>query len=118
MKKSKIERVRKLLVFTLILAILQSMLLHIGTTCNAHNIFSSYFFIELFIVISFFFWFEKKWYYLLLTVLVAMELVVFIKHDLPFTLLDLLVPLAFFIRVFAIYKLYSIVNCNLKIDTN
>jgi len=95
-----------LTLITILLAALQSFLFHIGTTCYGHEIFSIYFFVELFIfllvVLS---QLENKLSVLLYFIIFLFETVYFFLNDLPLDLNFMLI-----IGVIRIYVFVSLFN--------
>lgn len=91
---------------TLLLALAQSILLHLGTTDYAHRIISTYFFTEILIlgatVIA---GLKNKWTRVILMVLTAFETILFFQ-DTPISPNEILMIIAWCIRVYVIAGLF------------
>jgi hypothetical protein len=96
-----------LLYGTILLAVGQSLLLHLGTTDYAHKIISTYFIIEILLLgVTVIGGLRNKWTRVILVVLTVVETVLFFQ-DTPISPDDTLMIVAWCVRVYVIAGLFT-----------
>jgi hypothetical protein len=103
----RIKRGAILIYGTLLLAMGQSILLHLGTTDYGHRIISTYFVIEILILgVTVIGGLKNKWTRVILIALTAFETILFFQ-DTPISPDEILMIMAWCIRVYVIAGLFT-----------
>jgi hypothetical protein len=103
----KIKRATILIYVTVLLAAGQSILLHLGTSCNGHEVFSTYFMVEVLILaLTVAVGLKNKWTRMIFVLLLSWETIIFFK-DMPISPDGLLMIFIWGIRVYVVAVLFS-----------
>ncbi|CAL2106956.1 membrane hypothetical protein [Tenacibaculum sp. 190524A02b] len=110
----KKDHLKNLFFLTVLMAITQSLFLSYITSDYAHEFFTIFFFIELLNLIVFYFSYRRKWFWLFLLLSTIIEIVIFIKQDLPISPDEIFMILIVLLRLYIVYKLGKPINWKLK----
>ena len=99
---------------TILMAITQSLFFSYVTSDYAYDFFSIFFFIELLNLIVFYFFYRRKWFWLFLLLSVIIEVIIFIRQDLPISPDEIFMILIVLLRFYIVYKFGKSINWNLK----
>jgi hypothetical protein len=98
----KIKRATILIYVTVLLAAGQSILLHLGTSCNGHEVFSTYFMVEVLILaLTVAVGLKNKWTRMIFVLLLSWETIIFFK-DMPISPDGLLMIFIWAVRVYVV----------------